>query len=60
MRGRTASDLVRVRFLVNKGDAVGTGFGFGREGCVGFEWLFNGGAADCFFGAVLFFLNGDG
>jgi hypothetical protein len=45
---------------VNEGDAVGTRFGFGREGCVGLEWLFNGGAADCFFGAVLFFLNGDG
>jgi hypothetical protein len=45
---------------VNEGDAVGTRFGFGWEGCVGLEWLFNGSAAHCFFGALLFFLNGDG
>jgi hypothetical protein len=45
---------------VNEGDAVGTRFSFGWEGCVGLEWLFNGSAAHCFFRALLFFLNGDG
>lgn len=39
---------------MNKGDAIGTSFGFGRERRVRFEGLFNGCASDCFFGALLF------
>ena len=44
-RGRSA-DLVCVGFLVDEGNTVGTGFGFGRERRVRLEGLFDGGASD--------------
>ena len=52
LRRHRSADLVCVGFLVDEGDTIGPGFGFGRERRVRLEGLLDGGASN-FLGAGL-------